>query len=138
MYKCKYFKIYELVPPTVYQERGHKAWELLDENLLRVIDELRNIFGSATINSWKWGGEFKWSGLRTANCKIGSKYSQHRFGRAADMKFKNISPKEVRAIIKNDARFWGRVMGIKCIENKTPSWLHVDVRNYKPIKWINP
>ena len=137
MYKCKHFKIHELVPPKVFKDRGQKGWELLDENLLRTIDHLREVFGSATINNWKWGGKFKWSGLRTPDCRTGAKYSQHRFGRAADMKFKNITPKKIRTIIRNDPRYW-KEMGGRCIENKTGTWLHIDVRNTIAIKWVNP
>ena len=137
MYKCKYFKIYELVDPVVYEQRGQKAWELLDSSLLTIIDALRETFGPATVNNWKWGGKFKWSGLRTPQCKIGARYSQHRFGRAADLKFKNISPKEVRAAIKSDSDYWGP-LGIFCIENRTATWVHISVQNCTPIKWINP
>jgi hypothetical protein len=138
MYKCEYFKIYELVPPQVFKDRGQKAWELLDENLLRTIDSLREAFGPATINDWKWGGKFKWSGLRNPQArKYYSPTSQHTFGRAADMKFKNITPKKIRTIIRNDPSYW-KEMGVRCIENKTVTWLHIDVRNTIAIKWVNP
>jgi len=137
MKKAKYFKIHELVPPQVYKDRGVRAWELIDSRLIDVIDALREEFGPATINSWKWGGKFKWSGLRTASCKIGAKYSQHRFGRAADLKFKNFTPKQIRQFIREFPPHWAEA-GIQCIENKTGTWLHVDVRNCTPIKWINP
>ena len=137
MYKCQYFKIHELVPPQVFKDRGQKAWELLDPTLLMVIDSLRAEFGPATINNWKWGGKFKWSGLRTAGCKIGAKYSQHRFGRAADMKFSNFTPKQIRKIIRECLPYYTD-MGIKCVENKTGTWLHIDIRNCIPIKWVNP
>ncbi len=137
MIKCEHFKIYELVPPQVYKDRGQKAWELFDPKLLTAIDMLRETFGSATVNDWKWGGNFKWSGLRTNQCRIGAKYSQHRFGRAADMKFKNITPAEIRKAIRSDLIGF-KEMGVTCIENKTKTWLHVDVRNTIPIKWVNP
>jgi len=133
-YKCEYFKIYELVDPLTYKQYGQSAWQFLDPRLLITIDKLRAVFGPATINNWKWGGKFKWSGLRTPECRIGAKMSQHRFGRAADMKFKNISAKEIRKAIKSDP-MWTKY--IHCVENKV-NWLHIDVRNCDPIKWINP
>ena len=136
-YRPKHFKVYELVDPKTYKDRGIKAWELLDPKLLRLIDTLRETFGSATINDWKWGGKFKWSGLRTSECKIGAKYSQHRFGRAADLKFRHISPADIRKAIRKDKVYF-QEMGVTCIENKTATWLHVDVRNCDPIKWVNP
>jgi len=137
IYKCDHFRIHELVPPTVYKERGQKAWELLDERILRAIDELRDTFGPITINNWYWGGKFKWSGLRTANCKIGAKYSQHRYGRAMDLKFKHATPKFIRASIRKDFPHWID-MGIHCVENKTKTWVHVSCQNCSAIKWINP
>ncbi|MCK5140218.1 MAG: hypothetical protein KAQ85_10285 [Thermodesulfovibrionia bacterium] len=141
MYKCKHFKIYELVPPQVFKDRGQKAWELLDPNLLMLIDRIKMYFSPddpVTINDWKWGGKFKWSGLRNPQArKYYSPTSQHTFGRAADMKFKNITPKKIRTIIRDDPSYWDE-MGVRCVENKTGTWLHVDVRNCIPIKWVNP
>ena len=55
MYKCEYFKVHELVPPHVYNARGEKAWELLDEQLLRTLDRLRQRYGPMTINNYLWG-----------------------------------------------------------------------------------
>jgi len=154
MQKCEYFKIYELVDPATYKARGQKAWELLDPRLLLVIDRLRAIFGPVTINDWKWGGRFKLSGFRPVGASqkvliktgknkgkykmvpVGAVYSQHKFGRAMDLKFKNATAKQVRDFIRQDQAAWGKI-GIRCIENKV-SWLHVDVRNCKPIKWVNP
>ena len=135
MYKCKNFAIHELVDPETYKIFGQRAWEFFDPRLLKLIDKLRDTYGPATINNWKWGGKFKWSGLRTSKCKIGAKYSQHRFGRAADLKFRNVTPQEVRGYIKTDPYFDSI---LNCVENGTPTWLHVDVRNCEPIKWINP
>ena len=40
MYNCKYFAIHELIPPQVYRDRGEKAWELLDPDMLRTLDLL--------------------------------------------------------------------------------------------------
>ena len=134
--KAEYFKIHELVDPFTFKKYGQFAWQFIDPRLIMAIDKLRSHFGAATINSWKWGGQYKWSGLRTSSCKIGASYSQHKFGRAADLKFKNVSPKEVRAAIRKDLVYWGSILN--CVENKTPTWLHVDVRNCKPIKFINP
>ena len=135
-YKCDYFKIQELVDPDTYKARGQKAWELFSPELLIAIDGLRVMFGPAIINDWKFGGRFKWSGFRSPACRIGAKLSQHRFGRACDMKFKNVSAKEVRKHIRSDPAYYIG-LGITCIENKV-SWLHVSVQNCEPIKWINP
>ena len=52
MYKYNYFSIHELVPPHVFGQRGEKAWELLDERLLIILDQLRERFGSMTLNNY--------------------------------------------------------------------------------------
>lgn len=128
MYKCKYFKIQELVPPEIYQSRGNKAWQLMDVRLLKLIDNLREEFGTATINNWSWGGDRQWSGLRTKDSPYYSPTSQHTFGRAADILFK-VSAENVRQAIMESPELF-LVDGIESItlENNV-SWVHVDVRN---------
>jgi len=135
MYKCKYFSIQELVDPETYRIFGQRAWMFFDESALIAIDQLRGEFGPATINDWKWGGNYKWSGLRTKNCTIGAEYSLHRFGKAFDLKFQNFTAKEVRAHIKKKPDYWECY--ISRIENKV-NWLHIDCANVIPLKWINP
>jgi hypothetical protein len=127
MYKCEHFVIEELVPPQVFKDRGEKAWQLLDDRMLITLDRLREKYGSMTVNNWKWGGDREWSGLRTSDSPYYSKYSQHSFGRAADVIFKHITAEEVRqAILENpdDPTF----ELINSFEEGV-SWLHFDVRN---------
>lgn len=133
-YKPKYFQLEELIDPVTFKDYGQQAWEFLDDRLLVTIDLLREAFGPAIINNWNTGGKFQWSGLRTPRCTEGARMSQHRFGRAVDMKFTNISAEEVRTAIKSDPVWKAR---INCIENNV-AWLHVDFRNCDSIKWINP
>ena len=52
MYQCNHFAIHELVPPQVFEARGEKAWELLDERLLTTLDRLRTRFGPVTVNNY--------------------------------------------------------------------------------------
>ena len=133
--KCQHFNIKELVPPQVYKDRGQKAWQLLNPDLLVALDALRATFGPAVVNDWSWGGKYKQSGLRTS--KIGATYSQHRYGNAADIKFKNVSAQEVRQAIRADKDYWANF--IRRIENKV-NWLHVDISNTgsSKIQWFNP
>ena len=65
MYKCKYFKAYELVPEKLYKLRGEKALELLDRELLVALDYVREKLGKVTVNTWKSGGVFQYRGIRT-------------------------------------------------------------------------
>ena len=82
-YKCKHFKIQELVSKQVYKDRGQKAWQLLDIHLLMTIDNLRNNHGRIIVNDWHRGGKNESRGLRTPDSPHYSTYSQHRFNRAA-------------------------------------------------------
>jgi len=134
MYICKHFKIHELVPPKVFEERGERAWELLDSRALEILDTLREKYGPMTINNYKWGGNRQWSGLRTPDSSYFRPYSQHVFGRAFDCLFAETTAEKVRQdILDHD---FG-LEGINSIELGT-SWLHFDVRNCKPIKTYKP
>lgn len=127
MYKCTHFGIKELVSEGTYKARGEKAWALLDDRALQTVDLLRGKYGSITINDWSWGGKNHWRGLRTSDSKYFSTYSQHSFGRAFDLIFKDVTAQQVRDDIdadRNDPAF----RFINSYEENT-SWLHFDVRN---------
>jgi len=136
MYKCNHFAIHELVPRNVFEDRGEKAWELLDDRLLITLDRLRERYGSMTVNNWYWGKDREWSGLRTKESPFYSPYSQHTFGRAADCLFFKTSVEQVRQDILSmptDSAFEliGSVeLGV--------SWLHFDIRNCDRIKAYHP
>ena len=123
-YKCKHFLIEELVPPKVYADRGRKAWELIDVRILKTIDMLRDKYGQMTINNWKWAGSREWSGLRTPNSPYYSPYSQHTFGRAVDIIFKDKTAEEVRQDILNNPKD----PAFKHIKSLDMSLLAVDVK----------
>lgn len=134
MYKCKHFIIQELVDEETYNKRGEKAWELLDDRLLMTLDMLRDRYGKMTINNWRWTARTPrmWSGLRTPDSPWYSTYSQHTYGRAADIIFDSITAEEVRQDIlrePDDIDF----QYINSFEEGT-SWLHIDVRNTDRIK----
>ncbi|OIO70695.1 MAG: hypothetical protein COW19_10975 [Zetaproteobacteria bacterium CG12_big_fil_rev_8_21_14_0_65_55_1124] len=136
MYKCSHFKIQELVPPAIFEARGEKAWELLDERLLITLDRLRDRFGPITVNNWHSGKDREWSGLRTKESPYYSATSQHSFGRAADCLFSHTDAESVRQEIlaaPDDKTF--ELIG--SVELGT-SWLHFDVRNCKRIKTYYP
>ena len=135
-YKCKHFAIHELVPKAVLKKRGEKAWELLDDRLLITLDRLRKRYGKMTVNNWKFGGPRQWSGLRTELSPCGTIYSQHRFGRAADALFADVTAEQVR----NDAL---ANPNDECFEHIGSielgiSWFHFDTRNCDRIKTYYP
>lgn len=133
MYKCKYFKIQELVSRKVYKKYGDKCWEFFNPILLRTIDDLRKHFDtSITINNWLWGGNFEQRGLRCNLDQIvkdktnaGTIYiSEHILGRAVDFDVKGWSSEQVRQeIIKNKDNF----PAIKRME-KDVNWVHIDLK----------
>jgi hypothetical protein len=134
MYVPKHFALHELVPRHVFTERGEFSWELLDPRALRTLDALRSRFGSITVNNWRWGGSREWSGLRTELSPCGTQYSQHRFGRAFDCIFADISAEEVREFIRANPEIYPEICSIEL----DTSWLHFDVRNCDPIKTYSP
>ena len=104
---------------------GDRAWSLLDERALFTLDTLRDIFGPITVNDWMWGGRFSERGLRTQDGNTGSKYSQHRFGRAIDCIFKDTTAEEVREYIFSNPDMFPHIRGVEL----GTSWLHFDIGN---------
>lgn len=134
MYKPEFFSIKELVPQAVYEARGERAWELLDDRLLITLDELRRAFGSITVNNWHNGRDRQWSGLRTEASPYGTEFSQHRFGRAADCLFNHNDVEVVRGIILNEPDRFPLIQSVELDTN----WLHIDCRNCDRIKTYKP
>lgn len=133
MYKCKYFKIEELVSKAVLNKYGDHSWSFIDVRLLKTLDFLREqLDKSITINNWKWGGHLSQRGLRENTCEIVKKktslnriyLSGHVQGIAADFDVKGMSAEEVRQwIIKNQDSLPYSVR----LEGKV-SWVHLDMR----------
>lgn len=124
-YEPEFFCVQEYVPPEIYKKLGDKAILLIDRRVLKTDDELRRFFGKPiTINNWHRGGNRKYSGFRPAGCKVGARYSQHKYGRASDKLVSGMTAQEVRdAVIKNIGLF----PHISVIENSV-EWLHTDCR----------
>lgn len=134
MYKPKHFSVKELVPRHVHADRGDAAIELLDSRAVQTLDQLREQFGKIIVNDWSWGGNSQWRGLRTAQCPIGAKYSQHHYGRAFDCILVETPVEHVRSyILKNPDKF----PFINFVELDTPH-LHFDVRNCQRITTWSP
>lgn len=134
MYSPKHFDVQELVPPSIYEQRKEKAIELIDERVLITLDQLRETFGSCTVNNWNFGGSFSQSGLRTPEAKEYSFTSQHSFGRAMDCKFSDYEAKDVRLHIIESRLVFPYITFMEDGVN----WLHFDVRNCQRIVLWNP
>jgi hypothetical protein len=129
-YRPKYFQLQEVVHHSFIQARGEKAWELMDDRILRGADWLREKFGACVVNGKLGERRFTESGLREWDTKTGGQFSQHKFGRALDLKFLKVSVKEVYDyIVRNPAE--ARLNGITTVEDIsfTATWLHIDCRN---------
>jgi len=128
-YRPKHFALHELLPKYEFSTLPKvTGWGLFDPRLLWTTDRLRERFGAAYINNWKWGGNSQFRGLRPFDCPVGAQFSAHKFGRAVDMTFKNATAKEIRTHILANPQDEA-YQHITCIEMKV-SWLHIDTRNY--------
>ena len=145
IYRCKHFKIWELVPPNMLTdivEDMDKLWLLFDMNALKSIDALRERYGPAIINTHHLGGVLKYRGWRPFDCEEGAEFSPHKRGAGFDLTFLNISAKKVRQDLKlmghNTLIYYG-LQHIRRIENNV-SWLHIDTghSDQEGIKFFNP
>lgn len=130
MYKPTYFKPFELVPPTIYDmyQDEDEIYELFDENLLRIIDMIREWAGvPLTVNNWKSGGLRKESGLRETDTSTGAAKSAHKAGKAVDMVSSTKSAQELWQIIDANAyKLPCKIRIEKTSGGKPITWLHVD------------
>lgn len=127
-YTPKHFRLRELVDPHFLAMPDHLVWAMLDDNALRAIDALRDKFGPLLIN----GAGYTESGLRRPDTKTGAKLSQHKSGRAFDIKpcDDHVTVGKMYAwILANQSQAYA--MGIRRVEDIrfTPTWLHIDSKD---------
>lgn len=144
-FRCKYFKIKELVHPSFLGTSESILWGLLDERLLRMLDAIREKYGPCTINA----NGLTDCGLRKMGSSTGASFSAHKFGRAMDVHIRDIEL--AAAQITNDTarknykvREYNRVRNELMADSKFSvlnfentasgypngiTWLHIDVVN---------
>ena len=138
--QCEHFALYELIPKDLYKKlkaenRLWLGWMILDDRALITLDKLQEHFGTCIVNNHNiktdWlHQEYNYSGYRSHHCSIGTKYSQHRFGRALDCKFKDYhSPEGYAKVREYILRHPTAFPYITCLEMNINSWLHFDTRN---------
>lgn len=135
-YKSKYFKIEELVHPSILEKYGESSWKILDEDILKVADRIREYVNESTyVNTYAWGNNYKNSGVRV---DYGCSLSAHRYGMALDLKFKATPLKDVlEYIMQNQEEFYS--LGLRRIESLAHTshddgitgWLHIDTVDKK-------
>ena len=136
-YRCKHFVIEELISQDLYTKYGsEKCWEFLDPELLKMIDIIKERFpdGTCSINTWKWNGDRKWSGIRTSKSSYFSVGSMHSWGKAVDMVFSKYTADEVREDIIANPDIYYAIKGLEL----GISWVHIDTRNRETIKSFYP
>lgn len=135
------FSLSEFVSPAIYKKWGVASLWFLDKRLFPLAQFIRDRHGSTTINGTLNGHTYTQSGFREPGSKTGAKLSQHRFGRALDLKFSDATIQEVYDDIVNNFDLYKK-FGLTTVENInfTKTWLHIDLRNtnQEELKIVNP
>jgi hypothetical protein len=124
------FIVQEFVPKEVYDVFGLKSAWFIDIRIVYICQFLRDyICKQLTVNDWYFGGNYNNSGFRKSDTTIGAVMSQHKYGRAVDIKIEGLTPQEIEFTVVNQ---WIelRRLGLSTMEkiDKTPTWVHLDVR----------
>ena len=123
------FALQEFVPPAIWSGYKQKSMMFLDPRIINIAQAVRELFDEPiVINGRFMGKTYKNSGYRTPRTSVGALYSQHKFGRAIDVKLKSRPDyDEVRQVIRaNFALLSGH--GLTAMELGTAGWLHLDCR----------
>ena len=136
------FYLQEFVDPDTYKRFSNSSIWFVDPRIITLAQFIRERLGKpCTINNWNGGGKFQYSGFRPAQCTIGASMSQHRYGRAIDLKVKSMTANEVRADIISNFDVYKKA-GLTTIEHEdfAPSWVHLDIRttNMDELKIVKP
>lgn len=155
----KHFRLEEYFPKHMVKDFGDKCWQLLDERVIITNDGLREEFGPIYINTW-WSdklthhyGSLDQSGFRSHehyrdnksfntpeenNLRMFFAYirsrSQHKYGRASDLKFRDANVHDVRSHILRHPDKYPFIMAIEL----GTRWLHWDCRNCSRIMTFYP
>lgn len=122
MYKLKHFHIQEFVDIDTFRRLGNRSYLVMDERILVMADKIREYFGKPMIINYA-GRQYR--GFRPPQW-LGTRYSQHRFGRAIDFTIDGLTAEEVRrTILANKCK--DAFKQITAME-KNVSWVHVDIR----------
>ena len=132
-YRCKYFKIKELVAPSFRGVSEDILWSLLDERLLKMADKIREKYGVCTVNT----GALENCGLRPMTAG-GAAWSAHKFGRALDIHIQRIENQwggKPKAKTEAYNRVREQLMALPEFDGlnfeHNISWLHIDTANRK-------
>lgn len=119
------FSLKELVHPELLRILGNRAASALNPLLLTSLQALRDEFGPIVVNGTYKGRTFVDSGLRQPHDMQYAKYSAHKFGFAADCKFKDVDPIQVQKHILEHPNDYPYIIRLENAEI-TKTWLHVE------------
>lgn len=126
----KDFFLQEFLPPEIFEMSPVAGIWFLDPRIIIIAQTIRDRFGKpVTINNWADGGAYKNSGFRDPLSDIGAMFSQHKFGRAIDIKIEGMESEEIRKDILKNYYTVFRPLGLSTMEADTPTWVHVDCRH---------
>ena len=124
----KDFLLGEFVPPEILERYPDKGIWFIDPKIIAIAQFMRDRYHlPIIINDYLSKGNYINSGFRVPSEEVGAVLSQHRFGRAMDIKIQGMFPEEVRADIKRNWELF-RGVGLTTIEADTPTWTHLDCR----------
>lgn len=150
VYKCKHFKIDELVCNHVlsYYKNQDQLWSFLDENLKKTIDIIREILGVPLIINQHGAGHHQ-RGMRCHLCdlvttNLSPYISTHMQGKAADLILSseaNMTAEQARHRIEQSSVKLPCNIRFEHNQNGKPiTWIHVDVRDNpqnKKVYWFD-
>jgi hypothetical protein len=138
------FDVRELVPQSVYETEREAAIRHVTPALQLAVEDVRALLTShytgrvvMLVNTWMWGGRFRYRGYRNPQCGVGAKGGEHYRGTAADfdvyVERRRVDPETVRRLI---AEHRDQVPTITRIERGV-NWVHIDCKP-APIVYFNP
>jgi len=125
------FYLQEFVDEGTYKQWGDSSIWFVDPRIITLAQFIRERLGKpCTINNWHGGGKFQYSGFRPPKCTVGATLSQHRFGRAIDLKVKGMTADQTREDIMDSWKIYHKATALTTIEDGAyaPSWCHIDIR----------
>lgn len=130
----KHFSLKELVSPETFQKFGNSSIWFVDRAIVDVLEIIRTRINKPVyMNTWSFnnptvlGPVYNYSGFRHPELDGFSDWSQHRFGRAADIKIPGLESEEIRRWIRRNYNYLWEA-GLSTIEKDTPTWVHIDTR----------
>jgi len=137
------FNLSEFIDSKTYKKWGDASIWFIDPRIIQVAQFIRTRHNKAvTINGTLNGHTYNYSGFDPpGGYRKASSLSQHRFGRAVDLKFSGMTVQEAYKDIMDNQDIYLKI-GLTTVENIkfTKSWLHLDIRETRmdTIKVVNP